>query len=217
MIFSPKHAELTTVSPIMENDSDYVPSSSSEESNYTVTDDEDNGMQHDKYVVDNDNDVENFKLQSQYLQHRQKEVYFSTLPAEEAKKKELELAKKGEGHYRSMTDDTQLYHDIMEALKPFMDEDQLKMLWHEYDTNVNEAMNRSVSSFAPKDRTFCRTMSLETRISIAAGVQICGHYTFWRLVLEKHGIIMGEFNETNTLKKGIKKISSETNIAKKKK
>ena len=64
MICSPKHAELTTVSAIMENDSDYVPSSSSEESNYTVADDEDNGMQHDKYVIDNDNDVENFKLQS---------------------------------------------------------------------------------------------------------------------------------------------------------
>ena len=66
------------------------------------------------------------------------------------------------------------------------------MLWHEYDTNVNEAMNRSVSSFAPKDRTYARTMSLETRVSIAAGVQICGHYEFWRLVLQNHGIIMGD-------------------------
>ena len=82
-----------------------------------------------------------------------------------------------------------------------MDEDQLKMLWHEYDTNVNEAMNRSVSSFAPKDRIFCRTMSLETRISIAAGVQICGHYKFWSLVLEKHGIIIGDSMKLILLKR----------------
>ena len=72
------------------------------------------------------------------------------------------MAKKGKGHYRSMIEDEDLYHQVLDALAPFMKEDMLKMLWHEYDTNVNEAMNRSVSSFAPKDRTFCRTMSLET-------------------------------------------------------
>ena len=53
-------------------------------------------------------------------------------------------------------------------------------------------MNRSVSAFAPKDRTFCRTMSLETRVGIAAAVQIVGHYQFWNMVLHKFGITMGK-------------------------
>ena len=66
------------------------------------------------------------------------------------------------------------------------------MLWHQSDTNLNEAMNRSVSAFAPKDRTFCRTMSLETRVGIAAAVQIVGHYQFWNMVLDKFGITMGK-------------------------
>ena len=99
----------------------------------------------------------------------------------------------------------------------FMDEDTLKMMGNEYDIkNVKEAMHRSVSSFAPKDRTFCRTMSLETRISIAAGVQICGHYTFWRLVLEKHGIIMGDSMKL-ILQKRDKENKFRNNYRKKKK
>ena len=58
-------------------------------------------MTHEDIVHDGDDkneekndDVENFCLESQYLQSHQKEVYFSTLPAKEAKKKELELSKK---------------------------------------------------------------------------------------------------------------------------
>ena len=81
------HAEQTTVSAITEDDSDYLPSSSDEESTYTDTDDEDNGIQNNKDTEDDYNDVENFKLQSEYLQRDQKEIYFSTLPAAEAKKK----------------------------------------------------------------------------------------------------------------------------------
>ena len=120
------------------------------------------------------------------------EVYFSHLPAEEAKKKELTMAKNKKGHYRCMVDDEKLYYQIMDALKPFFTKDLLQMLWHQSDTNLNEAMNRSVSAFTPKDRTFCRTMSLETRVGIAAAVQIVGHYQFWNMVLDKFGITMGK-------------------------
>ena len=96
-----------------------------------------------------------------------------------------------------MTEDENLYHQIFDALEPFIKEDILKMLWHEYDTNINEAINRSVSSFTSKDRTFSPIMSLQTRFSIAAGVQIAGHYKFWKKVLEAQGIeSMGESMQT---------------------
>ena len=51
-------------------------------------------------------------------------------------------------------------------------------------------MNRSVSSFAPKDKTFCRTMNLVTRVSIAASIQILEHYNFWQMVLQRLGLEM---------------------------
>ena len=41
------------------------------------------------------------------------------------------------------------------------------MLWYKYDANVNRAMNRGASSFAPKGRAFCYTMSLQTRVIIS--------------------------------------------------
>ena len=121
---------------------------------------------------------------------------FDGLNLEEKKKKEVLLAKKGKGHYRSMVEDEKLYQQIMQCVLPFISRDMVSMLWHTHDTNLNEAMNRSVSSFAPKDRTFCRTMSLQTRVSIAAGVQILGHYEFWNQVLTELGLTMSMSMET---------------------
>ena len=106
------------------------------------------------------------------------------------------MAKKGKGHYRSMVDDKKLYGQIMESVLPFISRHMVSMLWHTHDTNLNKAMNRSVSSFAPKDRTFCKTMSLQTRVSIAAGVQILGHYHFWSKVLSRLGLTMSVLLET---------------------
>ena len=48
------------------------------------------------------------------------------LPAEKAKQKELQLANKGKGHYRSMIEDEDLYHQLLDALEPFIKEDMLK-------------------------------------------------------------------------------------------
>lgn len=62
-------------------------------------------------------------------------------------------------------------------------------------------MNRSVSSFAPKDRTFCMSMSLATRVSIAAGVQFSGHYEYWKIMLERQGMKMSSAFETLLRKK----------------
>ena len=62
-------------------------------------------------------------------------------------------------------------------------------------------MNRSISSFAPKDRTFCRSMSLTTRVSIAAGVQLVGHYKYWEMMLERQDIKMSSALEILLRKK----------------
>ena len=125
-----------------------------------------------------------------YSQSENLEEVFDDLCFEYRKEKEILLVKKGKGHYRCMVNDEKMYEQIMMAVSPYITREMLTMLWHTYDTNLNEAMNRSVSAFAPKDRTFCRSMSLTTRISIAAGVQLVGHYKYWEMMLERQGIKM---------------------------
>ena len=53
---------------------------------------------------------------------------------------------------------------------------QVNYPWH---TQKKKAMNMSVSSFAPKGKTYSMTNSLLTRVAIAAGISIAGHEQFW--------------------------------------
>ena len=59
------------------------------------------------------------------------------------------------------------------------------MLHHPWSTQKNEAMNKSVSSYAPKDRTFSTTKSLLTRVTIAGAVQGTTNLIVWRNVFRK--------------------------------
>ena len=49
-----------------------------------------------------------------------------------------------------------------------------------------------MASYAPKDRTFSRTQSLHTRISIAAAVQVCGYFKLWSRIFEELNVPMDE-------------------------
>ena len=51
-------------------------------------------------------------------------------------------------------------------------------------------MNNVVASYAPKHCHYSSSLSLNTRIAIAAGTQIVGHYHFWRLLLDRFDIPM---------------------------
>ena len=39
----------------------------------------------------------------------------------------------------------------------------------------NEAMNKSIMRYAPKDKTYARTMALTWRINLAIGIDCVGH------------------------------------------
>ena len=75
-------------------------------------------------------------------------------------------------------------------MKPYLTDDKLKMLMHPWSTQLNEALNNSISSYAPKTKTFCRTMSLLTRVGIAAAVQGLGYSAFWNRVFQELCITM---------------------------
>ena len=53
-----------------------------------------------------------------------------------------------------MVDDEQLYHQMMTCLLEFITIDRMEMLDHDKDACLNEAMNNSVMSFAPKNNIF---------------------------------------------------------------
>ena len=45
---------------------------------------------------------------------------------------------------------------------------------HNWNTQKNEAMNTYVSFYAPKNKTYATTQSLDTHVEIAAGMHILG-------------------------------------------
>jgi len=51
-------------------------------------------------------------------------------------------------------------------------------------------MNTSVASYAPKTKTFCKTKSLETRVSITGGIMIVGYEKLWRMIYDELGLEM---------------------------
>ena len=59
------------------------------------------------------------------------------------------------------------------------------MVLHFFDTQKNEAMNTSIMKYAPKSKTYCKTLSLKVRVCIAATTNSTGHELFWRKVLQR--------------------------------
>ena len=51
----------------------------------------------------------------------------------------------------------------------------------------------SVASFPRKSKTYSKTESLDSRVAIAAGIQILGYETFWQEIYDEFGLEM----ETN--------------------
>ena len=89
------------------------------------------------------------------------------------------MERREQGYYRCKHKHTKAYSQICKRYQPYITAASLTMLHHQWSTQTNEALNKSVSSYAPKDRTFCSTQSLATRVSIAAAVQIAGYHVFW--------------------------------------
>ena len=82
------------------------------------------------------------------------------------------------GYYRCKVNNASVYNKLMTLYDPYITKDALKMLHHSFSTKQKEAMNKSVSAFAPKGKTFSRTESLDTRVGIAAGIQVLGYELF---------------------------------------
>ena len=89
------------------------------------------------------------------------------------------------GYYRYKQKHVEVYEELLTLYKSYITEEALRMLAHPYSTQSNEAMNKSVSCFAPKGKTFSRTESLDARVGIAGGIQVLGYEQFWQEIFEE--------------------------------
>ena len=114
---------------------------------------------------------------------------FSVSELDDLKRKERELIERREnGYYRNKEIHKNAYKQIYEAYLPFITRENLLMLHHPWSTQRNESMNKSVSAYAPKDRTFSTTKSLLTRVSVAGAVQGSGNSKVWNSIYNKVGV-----------------------------
>jgi hypothetical protein len=100
-------------------------------------------------------------------------------------KTELELAKLKK--YRNKEVNKELYLLIGEIIDKFSDEDKLRECHHQMHSQKNEAMNKSIMRYCPKDKTLCRTMVLTSRIHLAIGIDTLGHQSFFEEVFSSLG------------------------------
>ena len=86
--------------------------------------------------------------------------------------------------------DNALYHQISATIAPYLKDDKLKQLAHPRSTQLNESLNNSVASLAPKTKNFCRTTSLKTRVGIADAIMALGYKEFWKRVFSELNLEM---------------------------
>jgi hypothetical protein len=78
-----------------------------------------------------------------------------------------------------------------------MQEDKLRQLFHQYDTNAVEGFNKFLTKFLPKDRTYCQTIENKARAMLAGGLQSIGYQQFYHRVFSLTGIEIREDDITS--------------------
>ena len=89
--------------------------------------------------------------------------------------------------YRCVEKDSDMYELVKTKMGPYLQLDALKDINHLFDTQLNEAMNKLISKYAPKNRVFCGTSSLQGRVYFALGVHSVKLPNFITAFCEKFG------------------------------
>ena len=90
-----------------------------------------------------------------------------------------------QGYYRDKTLDADLWKVLVEKYERYRSEEMLAQCIHEYDTQKNEGMNTCVAKYAPKNKTYCKSISLEARVKVAAGIYMVGYHYYWTEVMKE--------------------------------
>ena len=90
--------------------------------------------------------------------------------------------------YRSKERDAALFDVLQIIIVPFITSKKLQEVGHGLDTLVNESLNNTIAWVAPKNKTYCGSVSLQTRICIAVGIHILGVEDFYGQLFRLLGI-----------------------------
>ena len=82
------------------------------------------------------------------------------------------------GYYRCKVKDKELYEKLCVLYQPYITEERIEQCRHEFETQVNEGMNTCVAKYAPKGRHYSKSISLEARVKVAAGIYNAGYHFF---------------------------------------
>ena len=88
-------------------------------------------------------------------------------------------------YYHCKERDSKLFEKMRISYLP---PEKIIMISHVWHTQTNETMNTLVASYTPKTKNFCKTMSLETRVGISAGVMIARYAKLWQMIYEELGL-----------------------------
>jgi hypothetical protein len=177
---------------------------------------EDFGVSDDEMVEESVKEIEDrHKVSSAVDDYGSESMIFTEADLEAWKSKEKALHNRFKnGYYRCKIKNSGMYKEILDLYSPYVTEEALRMLHHPYHTQRNEAMNQSVSSFAPKGKTYSCTESLDARVMIAAGIQILGYEEFWKQIFEEFSIPfddnLAQYLRQMQNKKDAKKAKSKT-------
>ena len=66
------------------------------------------------------------------------------------------------GHCLSTIDGTGIMMDLQKIFNDYTSPEQMIMCHHPWDTQLNEALNQSISLYTPKNRNYSKSMGLES-------------------------------------------------------
>ena len=164
--------------------------------------DEEEEVDDECFTEDDDNYFEEYEEEDDELEFEEDDTkmftdrvnYFAGDPSaasfigfgeEENKKAREMISNKAGGRYININDDHDMFQQIESAVEPFLTSVALKQIWYSYSTNRKENMNHVVATYAPKYCHFSTSLSLATRVSIASGTQVVGHFPYWSMLLSR--------------------------------
>jgi len=68
-------------------------------------------------------------------------------------------------------------------------------------------MNTCVAKYAPKNKTYCKSISLEARVKVAAGIYTVGYHLFWTEIMKELQMVISPHFESYLLQRDEKKVS----------
>ena len=90
--------------------------------------------------------------------------------------------------YRNKKDHLPLYIQMKELHDKYVSDEWLPQIWHMWNTNKNENVNKLITKFVPKTTYLCQTIVAKLRIYVAIGIDSIGQEEYYKRLYKKLGI-----------------------------